>query len=347
MRRLPLFALLGIFLLTGCSLRLTSTKVVDGGVFRSPDNGETWEQKVFVRQEKKRMITISDVDVLSIAASPSNPDELTITTLADGVYRTENGGDAWAALPLSAGNYPAFAYDPSTSAVQYTATGPQVLKSGDSGEHWESVYTDSRGEGVTALAVDWYDTHKVFAGTSGGTLLQSLNNGNEWSVVRDFDTAIRGILMSTADSRILYAVTADRGVQRSVDGGSQWSQLEGMSAFDGGSQVRQLLPVPGTPGLLYAATNFGLLRSTDGGTTWTSIKTLVAQNTIPLRAVAVNPQSPNTLFVAVNNLIHKSDDAGLTWKTIETVPTQRLILRVLAHPQKAGLLYLGTVQPQR
>ncbi len=341
----PVWLLLPILFLAGCSISLTSSRVRDGGLFRSTDFGEQWEQKVFVRQEKKRVISISDVTVTRIVFSPHAEDEITLTTAANGVYVTTDGGERWQPTQFSSGNFSSFAYDPTNTAIQYVATGATVLKTADTGQHWEVIYTETRGEAITAVAVDAYDAQRLYLATQGGTILKSTNGGQDWLALTDLDDVVHTILMSPRDTRVLYAATGNRGIFLSTDGGLAWKTLEGLTKYGGAGTVNglQILPADATD-ILYAATNYGLLRSPDSGTSWVPIKTLVPFGTLPLRAVAVEPQRTNILYFSVNNLIHKSEDGGATWRTIETVPTRRPVIRLAVHPSKPGVVFAGTLK---
>lgn len=328
------------FVFSGCGIRITSNAVKDGGVFRSVNYGETWEQRAFVRQEKKKVITISDIGVANIIPAPGNPEEMTITTYDGGVYKTTNNTEQWNVTKLSTGVYTDFAYDATNPSVQYATTGSTIIKSIDGGEQWERIYTETRGETITAIAVDSYDPSRVYAGTNGGTLLKSSNAGIDWSSLFDIGDSILTIAPFTQDTRTVYAVTTSKGVYRSTDAGATWQQLEGLTKYAGAGQVHQLL-LPSGARNMFIATDYGLLRSSDGGTSWTPIKTLVPFGTVPIQTVAVDPRAPSTLYFSVNNLIHKSEDNGTTWRTI-TVPTRRMITRLVINTAKDGELYLGT-----
>ncbi len=329
-----------IITLSGCSIRITSNKAHDGGVFRSTDYGETWQQRVFVRQEKKKVTTISDIGVASIISAPGNPEELTITTYDGGVYRTSNGTEQWNLTQLSSGTYSDFAYDATNPATQYAATGSMIMKSMDGGDRWERIYTETRGETITAVVVDSYDPSRVYAGTNGGTLLKSANAGINWASLFDVNDTVLAITPLPQDTRTIYVTTANKGVYRSMDTGTTWQQLEGLMHYSGAGQIHQLLLAGGTRNM-YVATSYGLLRSDDGGTSWTPIKTLVPFGTVPIQTVAIDPRAPSVIYFSVNNLIHKSEDNGATWRTI-SVPTRRLITRLVINTTKDGELYLGT-----
>ena len=59
-------------------------------VWRSTDNGDTWE--------RASNGIFPEADVRAIAVNPSNPDVVYAGT-ESGVFRSENGGDAWHSLP--------------------------------------------------------------------------------------------------------------------------------------------------------------------------------------------------------------------------------------------------------
>lgn len=343
-----LLLLLVLPFVAGCSIQLSNNRVRDGGIFRSTDYGEKWEQKVFVRQEKKQTITISDVDVANIFPSPFSPDEFILATFANGIYGTTNNGDSWQQTTINSGNYQAFSYDPANPSILYTASGRNIMKSVDSGGAWDIIYTDTRGEGIVALAVDPYDSSRIYAGTTGGTILKSLNYGNDWSVKHVINDAVRTIFFRADDSRVVYVVTTGKGIERTPDGGETWvSLLKNVTTFPGAGVVYQVAFSKKAPLVMYSATNYGLLKTTDGGDSWQSIKTLIPANSVPVRTVGVDPENAQILYFTVNNLLHKSEDGGTTWRTIETIPTGRLIVRMLVHPTRPGTIFLGTFKPKK
>ncbi|MEI9966750.1 MAG: hypothetical protein WDN67_03910 [Candidatus Moraniibacteriota bacterium] len=93
MRRFFPFALVSLLFLSGCSLPIPflSTGGHEGSVFKSTDAGATFEPKVTINDKQK----ITTANVLSVALHPTNPDIIYIGTAADGIFRTENGGEEW------------------------------------------------------------------------------------------------------------------------------------------------------------------------------------------------------------------------------------------------------------
>lgn len=344
--RLLLIPVLALFL-AGCSIQIVSNKLRDGGVFRSDDAGATWAQKVTMPQTKGKAKNISSYDVLSLTLSPFNQDEMTVTTANNGVVRTFDAGETWAPVAtFTTGEFFTFAYDPSVATTQYSAYGNTVLKSIDAGATWTAVYTDTRGALITAVAVDRFDTQRIYAGTNGGTILKSVNGGTEWKTLTTLGDFVRQIVIRNDDTRIVYVALANSGISRTTDGGATWTDLKALRSFSGAATTTQLLPSTTDAGTLYLASTFGLLKSVNGGDTWTEIKTLLPSGAANIRTVGIDPNASSTIYFSVNNLVHKSDDGGATWQTISTVPTNRILVRMLVHPAKSGTIFLGAFKPK-
>ncbi len=350
MKRFAFTLTVALLLVTavGCGIKINSSTPAgkDGGVFKSMDFGEHWAQKVFVRQEPKKTVTISDVSVAQMIFSPRDPEEIMLLTTNAGIYKTTDGGETWAATKLVPGYYAAFVYDPVDPALFYAAAGNTILKSADSGETWGVIYTETSGQAIAALVVDKFDPKRIFAATSNGVILQSLNYGTDWTVLSSVNDTVKSLKANPSDSRIMYLVAATNGIMRTTDGGVTWKPLEKLSAV-GASQIYQLTFSQRFPSTLFVGSNYGFIKSTDGGDTWVPIKTLIQYGTIPITTVGVDTFDLNVLYFTVNHLLHKTEDGGLTWRTIESVPTSRPVVQLANHPTKPGILYFGTLKPKK
>lgn len=343
MKRSLVVALLLAAVYGGCSISLTNSKRVDGGIFRSTDFGESWEQRVFVRTDKKKTVTISAVDVSGIYFSPADPENMVVATYAHGLYRTEDAGGTWRQNGLRVRAITAFVFDPSAPSIQYAGSGPTIYKTADGGALWDAIYTDTRGEGVSALYVNAAEPSIVIAVTTSGAVLKSSNYGVEWKVLSSIGDGIKFLFPSHQDANRLFALTNSRGLFRSLDGGQSWKELDSLRQYPGAEQVNWLTSSSFFPDTLYVATNYGILKSVNGGDAWAPIKTLIPYGTVPIKTIAVDPIDSKIIYFSVERLLHRSDDAGQTWRTIENIPTSRRIQRLLSHPIKPGVLFFGTL----
>ncbi len=342
------FLTIGAVLLGFVLLGQSCGAPADGGVFRASDDGEFWEQKVFVGQQKKKVITISNVNVQKMVPDPQNSDVIYLATREDGLWKTETKGEQWYQLPLTPDRIRDVAINQSDTNVVYTVRGNTILKSTDGGASWEIVYTDSQGAIITRLVVDWFNVDRVYAVTSIGTVLLSEDAGENWRVIHQVDEPLIGIFMSQDDSRVMYILELDRTVYKSTDGGATWNDIfiewpvdeKGLLGV-----VKRLYMNDGNSDDLYLSTTEGLWHSVDGGTSWDFVTTLIARGApenSEVAAFAVRPDISSTLFFTVGQIIHKSVDSGATWETIETFPSARKITWLQIDRDDPSIMFAGT-----
>lgn len=169
------------------------------------------------------------------------------------------------------------------------------------GDDWHYVGQFANGEIVYSLAYD--NGGNILAGTWGGKIYRSSNNGQSFSRINN-DMYV-GLIWSIAvnSSRDIFAGT-EQGIFRSTDNGSTWS-LIGLQFKD----VRSV--IIDNAGVVYAGTwGFGVFKSADNGLTWTSCSSGL---TIPtVNALAKN--SASHLFAATfGNGIFKSVNNADSW----------------------------------
>lgn len=330
----------------GCTISIGSTARKDGGVFRSDDHGKTWVQKNFVRVEKKRNILLDDVTGRVLVFDPKDSNHLLLGTLANGIWETKNGGDAWTPTSLRAGAYDCLSLDTLNPQVMYTAAGQTVLKSVNGGQAWTAVYTESQpDQTVNCVMVNPVNDREVWATTSGGKVLFSDDYGQRWTLIYTLPAMQPRLLYIPTDKPSqLYVFTRSNGLMRADNRGQTWTDLS-----------KNLPPEPGTrdiravqihPQGWFLATARGLLKSTDSGATWTMIPTLITTGSVPLQNVAVNPKNPLDIFITTNQRLHHTVDGGASWSVI-TLPTGRLPVLMTFDPTQADRLYMATYKEQK
>lgn len=269
-------------------------------VYRSTDGGANWAN---LTQHDGQ--SILGGEVLSIAASPREPGEVTVTT-RDGIWRSLDGGLSWAGLNEGLVNFPG-------TRILSLPTGSRGLRlaAGDGaafewvpGERkaWREVpdaelaadlerralWTERFGIEITATAVAG---NQMYAGAADGRIWASPDAGATWQPFKLREMgAIRRIAIDPNDARIavaavgarpadLEAARAGAHVLRTVNGGGFWDDL-----------TANLADVPAygvaferSSGAIYAATANGLFmttgdlnglgpatawRAVNGGETW-------------------------------------------------------------------------------
>jgi CSLREA domain-containing protein len=229
-----------------------------GGVFKSTDDGVTWQASLHAS---------GDVHAVAIGSPMSRPlyaGAVQVASSPGGFYQSTDGGESWNDGIFD--DIEALVVDPQLPSTLYAGTGfkwsgPRVLKSTDSGQHWvESTSTESA---VLALAIDPTAPTTVYAATASrgnaraGVVLKSSDDGTSWSASATGlpATNITALAIDPQQVSILYAGT-ENGVFRSTDAGASWSAFN--AGLPDGVMVSGLA-VSATPAkILYAATQRGV-----------------------------------------------------------------------------------------
>jgi hypothetical protein len=143
---------------------------------------------------------------------------------------------------------------------------------------------------VNCLAFHPTLTNTMFAGTPGGGLWKSTNNGTSWVPLTDGlpSSGISGIAISPSNGNIMYVLTGDG------NGGNQW-----------GYYVKEQ--------------GCGVYKSTDGGITWNTTGLSWQQSDISYGyRLIIHPTNSSILLAATSEGIYRTIDAGVTW-TLEQV----------------------------
>jgi photosystem II stability/assembly factor-like uncharacterized protein len=267
----------------------------DNLVFKSTDAGASWTDSV--SPDKSGCVVDGSFGRSAglKAIDPTDPNTVYLAVADDedgywALLKTGNGGASWNPLTLpgngQAGVW-ALAIDPTNPATLYAGVddtpyfegdtiqpGPGgVFKSTDGGMSWSSI--GPSGGAVNLLAIDHANPSVLYAAREGNYgvpngfqgLFKSADGGANWDQIGNgldglaaVGAVMTAIVISPADSNVLYAGTAGNGVFKSTDGGANWSQLnDGLTNLD----VRGLAVAPGSLHTLYAGTSEGIFKIID------------------------------------------------------------------------------------
>lgn len=272
---------------------------------------------------------------------------------------------------------------PGTILVGAAAGG--VFRSNDMGANWEAVFDEMPSLAVGDIALAPGNEDVIYVGTGeanagGGSIaydglgvFRSGDGGTTWESrgLEEVGSIGRIVVDPQNDDRLyvaamgtLFANNSQRGVYRSLDGGSNWEQVLFLSDSTG---AIDLALHPSDPNTLYAAMwervrrpdrrsytgiTSGIYKSTDGGTTWQELG-----NGLPTLAsdkgrisLAVAPSDPNRIYAGFVNSggyltnMMVSENAGASWTNLpitdmEIRPYDWWFNRVVVHPMDADKLY--------
>ncbi|NTW14002.1 MAG: hypothetical protein HGA31_03150 [Candidatus Moranbacteria bacterium] len=358
-----------------------SQQVQKGSIWKSADEGRSFSVKSTVNEQS----LIEKADILTIAFHPTKPGTIVVGSAENGIFRTENGGDSWAPIEFPPQRIYSFILDRRDPDNRMFASGiidnrGKIFRSDDGGANWMPIYTEPGVKTViSSLAQDPRNPDVLYAGTSAGTLVKSIDAGATWTNIgNSVDGVISEIYFDPTDSRKVYLLNFKKSIRFTQDGGTTWVDWDAQkaaeikelnakssalqkagntaeaarvraSASDLQAKSRQnpiankvlsLVTDGSKSGTIYAGTPSGLFRSTDYGKNWVQLNIIESAMKFPIRAIAVNPKNSNEIVFVSGNAFYRSEDAGSSWAVIP-LATDRPPAVIEFDPFDSRFMFLG------
>jgi photosystem II stability/assembly factor-like uncharacterized protein len=315
----------------------------DGGFWISLDKGATWRQVPYIPTVKGAPGSIATLDDYSLTIDQTDPNAFYFGSATGGLFYTYNISGGWtAASSLKELKINYIAVSPDDKCRIYVSSGNRVYRSDDCNRSWTQIYFDNdpRTE-INAIAIDHYDSQRVFIGTTRGEIIRSLDRGNTWQTILRSGSNINEIVISPQDSRKIFVTTANDGIRRTTDGGDNWVSLKDrMTEFKNSYNIVEFIASPAEDNLLFAATAYGLLKSTDSGDNWSRIELITPEQNASINSLAVNPKNPQEIYYVTRTTFYSSFDGGASWRTIK-LPTTRAGWKLLVKPDETNVILMG------
>lgn len=290
---------------------------ITSGIYRTTDGGTNWAELT-----NGLPITASQKGRISIDISQSNPNVL-YARYADtngniqGVYKTVNGGDSWAAVNSSQLTDVGFHWwfggifiDPTNENVLYNVDF-EVQKSTNGGTSWSNVFTNAHVD-QHAMAFNASVPNEVLLGNDGG-LYYSSNGGS--SAVKDLKlpiTQFNRMYVDAQNANKIYGGAQDNSTSRTQTGGlTDWNIIYGGDGF-------QPLVDPTNTNVIYALYQYGSLgKSTNNGGSFSGATNGISGGDRYNwdTAITFDPNNSQTLFFGTNKL-YKTTNAAGSWSAI-------------------------------
>jgi photosystem II stability/assembly factor-like uncharacterized protein len=320
-----------------------------GGVFRTKNNGTTWEP---VFDKYGSTLSIGD-----IAIAPSDPNVVWVgtgeannrqsSTWGDGVYRSTDGGTTWRHMGLrETQSIGRIVIDPRNADIVFVAAvghlfGPNeergLYRTKDGGGTWKRVLGVDANTGATDVVISpdgrtliaaMYQRRRRefgFAGSGPGSgLWRSTDGGDTWSRVTNGMPASElgriGLSISASNTDVVYAIIEASlpggGVYRSDDRGATWVQKAPVNQR--GNYFSQIRVDPKNPNHVWLLAT-ALLASNDGGATF-SADSIAPYAHPDHHAMWIDPSQPQHVMLGNDGGVYFSYDNGKSWSYVDNLP---------------------------
>lgn len=257
-----------------------------GGVFKSKDGGETWEDA---------SSGYSGAQAYDISFLNTDIPSSIITATHNGIYKSDDGGASWKAYNNPRPGTPfSLAVNPvnQNEMIIGDRHGWAIRKSTDCGVTWIDVLSHGptlRVEDektVNEIIYSPSNPDVIYAGVSigpheiglsvkkGPGVYKSIDGGDTWVEKNNgLEVSYRNIMsiaVHPQNADIVFIGTLQDGIYKTIDGGDNWFlQSNGLTA----TNIQALAIDPLHPDTIYAggSEGIGILRSTNGGELWEEI----------------------------------------------------------------------------
>ncbi|MEM6319244.1 MAG: glycosyl hydrolase [Bacteroidota bacterium] len=261
------------------------------------------------------------------------------------------------------------------------STGGGIWKTEDAGVSWKNISDGQLKTGsVGAIAVAPSDPNIIYVGMGehpvrgvmtsfGDGVYKSTNAGKTWkNVGLPLSRHIAAVRIHPENSDVVYVAvqgavhgpTTDRGVYKTMDGGTTWKKI---FFVDENTGAADLSMDTNNPRILYAGMwdhrrlpwtvrsggpGSGIYKSVDGGENWEKLTKGLPEEMGKV-AVDVSPANSNVVFANIESHpdkagVYRSDDGGKTWKhtTKDRVTIARAwyYTEIFAHPTNENTVYV-------
>ncbi|HEY9167078.1 MAG TPA: FG-GAP-like repeat-containing protein [Candidatus Kryptonia bacterium] len=198
---------------------------------------------------------------------------------------------------------------------------------------WTQINDGLTNNDVSSLAIN--SSGYIFAGTYGGGICLSTNNGTKWTPTAFQSGNFSSLAVNSAG--YIFSGTVGQGMYLSTDNGASWT--EEITGWIGRLEVSSIAINPS--GYIFAGSyGSGVHLSSDGGASWTQINTGLTNSNV--WALAINSSGyifAGTIYGNPNG-IYLSTNSGSNWTEVNNGLTSKNVLSLAINP--SGYIFAGT-----
>lgn len=175
---------------------------------RSEDGGRSWSSA---------KAALPGTDIHGFAASATQSNTYYAYVVGFGLFKSTDGGTVWSAVAPAPGSTMSLAVSKSSSGdVLFASTMEGMARSRDGGRSWEPLRDVPAGS-VSAVGETVYVADRA-------TVMASTDGGQTWQR-RTFPRNAGLIAVAPSNTSVVYIVTDQREVWRSMNGGASWERV--------------------------------------------------------------------------------------------------------------------------
>jgi photosystem II stability/assembly factor-like uncharacterized protein len=307
----------------------------DGGLFRSPDRGNSWVSC-------NNGLVISEFEYIAQNVGQSR-------WIIGGTQ--DNGTDRWKGsasfdhVADGDGGYVAVNHDnPATVFHTYYGMSPEVSNSNGDWATWSYIPPSlPAGEGSLFYPpMRCTDSNGTTVAIGGEALYISRTNGSPWTRL-PFPSAATASAICIPDADHAYVGTTGGGVLHTSWNGTAWTALSALASPRPGAYVSDILVSASNLNRIWVTSSFlgggRVFRSDDAGANWTNCS--AGLPALPVNAIEIDSRNPNRVWVALDRGISQSWNAGASWADFSNGLPNCYVGDLCFHPH-AWVLRAGT-----
>lgn len=348
MRKIYCLAIIALAAISvsGCTLSIGEKTVdtnVTGGLFKTMDNGVSWQQLGAVSAVDGKKLDIFALDTSVLAVDPGDPKAFYMGTFADGLFFTYDAGASWQ-LARSFGQKAVIdvAIDPKNKCNIYVTAVGRVFQSTDCNRSWREIYSDNnKYELIYSVVVDHFNSNNIYISNNRGDVIKSADAGQTWQILKNLGGAVRKLVMDPKDSRLMMAAVDGKGLFKTTNAGQSWQDMsEQLKDIKANKGFRDLIAAPSALGFYLLAVDKGLFQTANYGEDWTEVNLISKENRANINALAVSHFNEKMIYYLTDTTFYATLDGGQNWSS-RKLPSPRQGSRILASPVKDGAVYIG------
>jgi photosystem II stability/assembly factor-like uncharacterized protein len=321
------------------------TGLLEGGVYKSSDGGETWNMS----SQGMKGTYVMDLAVHPLSSSTA------YAAVAGEVYqlaKTINGGSSWAYLNNSPANLSTVTLDPQSPETLIVGQGWQVsnnffiYKSTDGGLSWSAIgfvsFSSALAGKVSDIVIKPDDPECILvaaqfdAELNLGAFARTMDGGQTWQELGSMST-FTALAFGPTNPHVVFVGTKDLGqVFRYNSVWGNWLATE-ITPDSGIGDVRDI--EVDSDSNVYVAASDGLWRWNGSG--WVTFAELSSYD---VRAVAIDRNtSPATIYAGTSEHgVFASRNGGSSWLPMNQGLETLSITKLGTSAAQANILYAGT-----